>query len=159
MYGLDTLRKVWPAVFGASSAEQLEEMTGRRLARVCEPVHRWLSQRIETALLHEQGVYPDGWVASRGYAAVAWNGEGGVLRLLGQASADPRLLPLTVRIEAAGRGRSLQVDQAGEFAVDLELPQAGGDPRVLEVAILSDLDAELDADRRVSFQLRSVHLV
>lgn len=158
VYGLDTLRKAWPTVFGASSEAQVAAANGRWLPRCCAPIHRWIARRIERALLHGRGVYDDGLVTRRGHAAVPWAGDGGMLTVTGATLADARILPFEVRVEAAGRHGTARIEDAGKFAIEVDLPRPGGDPRVLEVVLRSSRDAPLPDGRRVSFRLGSVRL-
>lgn len=50
VYGLDTLRKRWPWLFGASTHDQLAALHGRLLPRLCGPVQRWVSAAIDRRL-------------------------------------------------------------------------------------------------------------
>ncbi len=54
IYGLDTLRKRWPGVFGASSEEDAQALRGRWLPRVTWPVQRGVAALIARQLASER---------------------------------------------------------------------------------------------------------
>lgn len=159
-YGLDTLRRRWPLVFGASTLGDVEALARRPLARWFRPLHHLLVRIIDQQISHAQGVWADGWAGPLAHQAVPWNGQAGRVVVRGDVPADPALLPLRLSIEAEQARATLLCQQPGPFEAALELPAAAAAPRALPVTVRASRSVRAPRDsRRLSWRLREVHFV
>lgn len=158
-YGLDTLRRKWPTVFGPSSAADLEAARDNANARVFRPIHRLTTRLIERRLRGSQGISIDRWTSDRSFLAIPWSGKVARLSVFGEVPAPPEYFPVTIEVKAAGQTASVEVTRWGEFRVDLDMKEDGRGPRPLEVGMrASKVFRAKDDPRRLAFRVREVRL-
>jgi len=158
-YGLDTLRRKWPAVFGPSSAGDIEAQKGRWLPGLFVPLHRLTTRLIERKLRRAQGISIDRWATRKSYLALPWSGEDARLRIIGEVPAPDRHFPLTIEVRAGGLRKAVEVMTPGEFEVDLCLPADGCGPRPLEVEMRASRVFRAESDpRRLAFKISEAQL-
>jgi hypothetical protein len=133
-YGLDTLRKRWPRLFGATSLAQVEWLRRSRLARACAPLHRRVTRAIERQL-RSQDVWPDGWSGPRAWHAVPWPARAARVEVAGEVVPATTPLPLVVEARAAGRRARIELRAPGPFTLALDVPPRSGEPRALPIAV------------------------
>lgn len=158
-YGLDTLRRKWPVVFGPSSAGDIEITKNRLLPRLFTPVHGLLTRWIDRVLRNAQGISIDRWTTRRSRLAIPWSGQNAVLRLRGEVPAPPDHFPLCIDVRAAGESQAIAVTQWGPFEVSLDLPEDRLGPRPLEVGMCASRTFRAENDpRRLAFKIDEVRL-
>jgi hypothetical protein len=153
-YGLDTLRRRWPVLFGPASAADVEEQKGRTWPRVFGPVHALLARAIDRQMNEAQGVYADGWVGACAHLALSWQGEAGRLSVCGRGPVAASRLG----IELTARGRSARVNCRGTeaFRVSLAIPASRSATRI-DLSLRSSVTHTFPDDRRgLAFRLDSV---
>jgi GT2 family glycosyltransferase len=155
-YGLDTLRRLMPAVFGPSSLADAETLRGRILPCLCRPMHKAVTKLIARQTMHYPGVWTDGWMATRAFQAVGWPGEAGRVIVEVDVPSTPDLMPFQLTAGVAGR-RAVAVSNApGRLSASVAIP-AGPGPRPLEVRLHASRSWTLPGDgRRVSCLLHRV---
>lgn len=157
-YGLDTLRKRWPVVFGPGSRAEALVQRGRLWPWLWSPLHGALGRYIDRRLEHGQGIYADGWAAPRARAAVAWCGEPGGVTVRGEVAARGSGRRFRLEVTAAGGAGSVVRDAPGPFEVVVPVAaSAAADPRALEIEMRASPDFRLAGDRRrLAFRLTGV---
>ena len=153
-YGLDTLRRRMPAVFGPSSAGDEEALRGRLLPRLLRPLHRMMANVIARQTMPYPGVWTDGWMAPRAFQAIGWSGEAGAIAVELEVPSASGLLPLRVEVAAGGK-QAVAVAKAPGL-VSLSVPVAAGPgPQPLEVRLRASRSWTIPGDgRRVCGVLR-----
>jgi hypothetical protein len=161
-YGLDTLRRRWPWLFGPASAADVERLATQRLARWLAPLHRRMLRLIDDHLLNAQGLWRDGWAGPLVHKAVPWADRPGVVEVHGEVwPLDPRLLPFSVEA-SAGRGAHTRVELSGPgpFTLRLPIPARKGPPRALPIAIRATRSFRTPRDpRRLSYRFGDLRYV
>ncbi len=156
-YGLDTLRRLFPVVFGPSTLSELHAQRRRWLPWFLSPVHMAVNYVISRQLRDAQGVWLDGWMGPRAHMAVAWSGEPGLLTAHAEVPPDPRLLPFTLEMQAAGARASIVRAQPGSFRLQMEVARADPGPRALPVRLNASPWQRFPGDqRRLSCFLRGL---
>jgi GT2 family glycosyltransferase len=158
-YGLDTLRRKWPAVFGPSTVPEQRGQEGHRLPRLFRPLHRLVHRWIVTQTGYAQGVFVDGWASDRAYVAVPWNGRPSILGIGGEVPAPESHFPLEIEIRVGGIRRVTTVTGQGPFRIEIELGQGTCEPHALEVELRASHFFSAPGDpRRLAFKLGSIGL-
>ncbi len=158
-YGLDTLRRKWPAVFGPSSAGDIEAQKERWLPRLFVPLHRLTTRQIERKLRRAQGISIDRWVTRKSFLALPWSGEEARLRISGEVPAPDHHFPLTIEVRAGGLRESVEVMSPEDFEVALCLPADGCGPRPLEIELRASRVFRAESDpRRLAFKIGEARL-
>jgi len=156
-YGLDTLRRRFPVLLGASSLADAVPLRGRVLPRLFRPLHEAMSGLIGRQTMAYPGIWSDGWLGPRAYRAIVWSGEAGVLRVDVEVPPEPTLLPFRFRVSAAGGTALSTVRTHGALRLMLAIPAAGGGPRPLEIVLRASRSCHLPGDpRRLSCVLRRI---
>jgi glycosyltransferase involved in cell wall biosynthesis len=153
-YGLDTYVRTW--------CDQIEKLTPSSLSRPSQ----WFRARLVSLsysvigwiALEAQGLYSDGWAATKVYYMLPpGNGK---LRLSGSL---PRLSDTlkgqTIRVECNGHSQQIAIDYGGDFDVVLSVPQSKDPANIVLVASRSVVprDEGLGPDRRrLAYQLRAL---
>jgi hypothetical protein len=134
-YGLDTLRRRWPLLFGPASAAAARTLARRPLARCLEPWHALFARAIDRGLATAQGLSEDGWAGPLVHQALPFSDSPGVLRIRGEVPAVPGLFPFELRVVAAGQAARSVLREPGPFEIQLRLPGCAGPPRALDVEL------------------------
>ncbi len=122
-YGLDTLRKQCPILFGPSSAADVERYRKHPLARLFGPFHWIVIRMIDKQISHAQGVYPGGLLGRLAYLAVARGPESTCVTLRGELPQDMSL-PCDIEMRSGLAVIRAQLTRAGEFELELRLPSS-----------------------------------
>jgi glycosyltransferase involved in cell wall biosynthesis len=158
-YGLDTLRRKWPVVFGPSSAGDIEALKNRPVSWVFKPIHRLVTLWIDRVLRNAQGISIDRWTARRSRLAIPWSGQDAVLSVKGEVPAPPEHFPLEIEVMASGESRVIRVMEWGGFEARLDLPADGSGPRPLEIQMRTSHTFRADNDpRRLAFRIGEARL-
>jgi len=158
-YGLDTLRRKWPAVFGPSTVPEQRDQEGRVLPRLFRPLHGLVHRWIVAQTGYTQGFFVDGWASNRAFVAVPWDGRRSTLRIDGEVPAPESHFPLEIEVRAGGIRSSTTVTGQGPFRIEIELEQTSCEPHALEVELRASRFFRASGDpRRLAFRLGSVRL-
>jgi len=147
-YGLDTLRKRWPSLFGPSSTADVVAQKGKALAVLLMPMHKLVHAAIAWQIGYTQGIWNDGWAGPRARHAVPWQGQAGTLRVRGEVPAISALLPLGLEVETAGVRVHVERKESGPFEVIVEVPAAPGPARALPVTVRASRSFTVPRDLR-----------
>jgi glycosyltransferase involved in cell wall biosynthesis len=158
-YGLDTLRRNWPRIFGPSTVTEQRDLEGHVLRPLFVGLHRLVHRWIIYQTGYAQGVFIDGWVTDRAFVAVPWDGRRAILGIEGEIPAPESHIPFEVEgLAGAFRGRTT-VTKHGPFRLEIQLEQTPCKPHVLEVKLRTSRFLSAPGDsRRLAFRLSSVGL-
>lgn len=154
-YGLDTLRRVWPVVFGPSTRAEAERLRAHPGARIFRRLHTRMARLIEWRMHHGQGVYADRSLARRSFLALPWDGRAG--RVTVTLEVDAATLPQRFEVRAGGRHAVGNLAAAGQIPITLEVPAGRTGPAALEVEIRAARTARVNG-RDVAGRLRDAVL-
>ena len=123
-YGLDTLRRKWPAVFGPSTVPEQRDQEGHRLPRLFRPLHRLVHRWIVTQTGYAQGVFVDGWAIGPRLcrSAVEWQTIDS-LGSMGRFLRRNLTFPLEIEVRVGGIRGVTTVTGQGPFRIEIELGQ------------------------------------
>ncbi len=157
-YGLDTLRLLFPLLFGASSMADAAALRRNPLAPLLRPLHKLYGLLISLQSYRSARVFPDGWIGPESRLLIPWDGRTGTLEVHIEVSEDTNLSPMEVEVRAAGQVASGRREGEGHLAIAVELP--GGASRLLEVTFRCSRHVQYPRDlRRLSCVLRNAVIV
>ena len=159
IYGLDTLRRKWPVVFGPRTIAAKAGLEDRILVRPFRWLHQLVRRSIEVRLRRSQGIWSDGWSTARTFVAVAWGGSDARIDVCGEVPAPPDHFPLRIQLLAGGNRSELVIPAAGKFGISLDLSGDGRGIRAMEVVIRSSRVFRAEGDpRHLAIRLTRVSL-
>jgi len=155
-YGLDTLRRKWPVIFGPSTVPELEGQEGRLWPQLFKPLHKLVHRRIVTQTGYAQGVYDDGWASDRAFVAVPWDGRQSTLGIDGEVPAPESHFPFEIEVRVSGTRELTTVMERGPFRIEIELEQTRCEPHALEIELRASRFFSAPNDpRRLAYKLVS----
>ena len=158
-YGLDSLRRKWPAVFGPSTVSEQRDPEGRLVRRSFSGLHALVNRWFVYQTGYAQGVFIDGWVTDRVFVAVPWDGRRSTLVIEGEVPAPGSHVPFEVEARTRGFRGGTTVANHGPFRVEVQLEQTLCEPHALELELRTSRFYEAPGDsRRPAFRLGSVGL-
>lgn len=147
-YGLDTLRLLFPRVFGPSSLGARATLRGP-LPRLFRPIRGALSWVMTRHAWRIPMVWRDRWMGPEGHLALPWDGTPSHLRVTLEKDEEENWTPFYVQIRTAAQSATAVAKLPGRFEGTIQLP--GGTPRILEVALRASRHQPFRKDpRRIS---------
>jgi GT2 family glycosyltransferase len=158
-YGLDTLRRELPAIFGPSSLADAERLRGRVVARALRPIHDAMTHLVARQTMPYPGVWSDGWMGERAFQALGWSGQEGMAVVEVEVPSFPHALPF--RLEATVEGKRVVATSSVPGPLTVTVPVAAGrGPRPLEVRLRASPSWTIPGDaRRLTGLLRRLSFV